>query len=323
MDRSVSFIIPLYNCATSIERCLESIYTLGMSPDDFEIIVVDDGSKDESAAIVRRFAEKHTQVILISQENRGASSARNRGLEYASGKYIWFVDADDKVLPDVNPVELIHKYPDAEIIEFNYIRLSADRQEFRNVIYNADKAISGLEQMRTYNLYLWNKLFKRSVIGDTRFVDGTVNQEDMFFCLQVLVKTHLVQGINLFGYLYDCTSNTSTTRCTNLRQYAKNYQDSVLIQGNIKRMAESITDKDLSDQLMEIDNCCVINHFYIILRWYGYNRLKRAIRDYGSLGLYPLGKCAFRKQNLFRRFANVRWLLLVTGRILSVLKKRS
>lgn len=321
MDRSVSFIIPLYNCATSIQRCLESIYTLGMSPDDFEIIVVDDGSKDESAAIVRRFAEKHTQVILISQENRGASSARNRGLEYASGKYIWFVDADDKVLPDVNPVELIHKYPDAEIIEFNYIRLSADRQEFRNVIYNADKAITGLEQMRTYSLYLWNKLFRRTIIGDVRFVDGTVNQEDMFFCLQTLVKTKLVQGIDRFGYLYDCTNSASTTRCTSLRHYAKNYQDSVLIQGNIKRMAEGITDKTVRAQLMEIDNLCVINHFYIIFRWYGYNRLKRAIKDYGALGLYPLGKCASKKQNLFRRFANVKWLLLFAGYILSVLKK--
>ena len=64
--------------------------------------------------------------------------------------------------------------------------------------------------------------------------------EDMFFCLQVLVKTRYVQGVNLFGYLYDCTSSTSTTRCTSLRHYVKNYQDSVLIQGSIKRMADSI-----------------------------------------------------------------------------------
>lgn len=317
----LSFIIPLYNCASSIERCLSSICSLDMPSDSYEIIVVDDGSKDDGAQVVQRIATAHPQVRLVSQPNRGTSSARNRGLELARGKYIWFVDADDKVLPYVKPTELISQYPDAEVIGFNYISLTADGQKEKNVIYDSDKELTGLEQMKTYNLYLWNKLFRRSVIGDVRFVDGTVNQEDMFFCLQVLVKTHRVQGVHQFWYLYDCTSSTSTTRCTNLRHYVKNYQDSVLIQGSIKRMADSIGDSQLRHQMMEIDNCCVINHFYIIFRWYGYNRLKRAVKDYSALGLYPLGKCAFRKQNMFRAFANCKWLLLAVRRVLSFLGK--
>jgi len=314
----ISFIIPLYNCASTIERCLTSIFSLSMPPGSYEIIVVDDGSKDDGPKVVQRIATGHRQVRLVSQPNRGASSARNRGLELARGEYVWFVDADDKVLPDVQSIELINQYPDAEIIAFNYIRLAADGKEEKNVIYDADKALTGLEQMKTYNLYLWNKLFRRSVIGDVRFVDGTVNQEDMFFCLQVLVKTRYVQGVNLFGYLYDCTSSTSTTRCTSLRHYVKNYQDSVLIQGSIKRMADSIEDGQLRHQLMEIDNLCVINHFYIILRWYGYNRLKKAIKDYGNLGLYPLGKCGDARKNLFRRFANNKTLLLLVSRIVNL-----
>lgn len=295
-----------------------SICSLDMPSDSYEIIVVDDGSKDDGAQVVQRIATAHPQVRLVSQPNRGASSARNRGLELARGKYIWFVDADDKVLPYVKPTELISQYPDAEVIGFNYIRLTADGQEEKNVIYDSKRKLTGMEQMKTYNLYLWNKLFRRSVIGDTRFVDGTVNQEDMFFCLQVLVKTHRVQGVNQFGYLYDCTSSTSTTRCTSLRHYVKNYQDSVLIQGSIKRMAEGIDDKKLRDQLMEIDNLCVINHFYIILRWYGYNRLKRAIKDYGALGLYPLGKCGDARKNFFRRFANNKSLLLFVSKIINI-----
>lgn len=314
----ISFIIPLYNCASTIERCLTSIFSLSMPPGSYEIIVVDDGSKDDGPKVVQRIATGHRQVRLVSQPNRGASSARNRGLELARGEYVWFVDADDKVLPDVQSIELINQYPDAEIIAFNYIRLAADGKEEKNVIYDADKALTGLEQMKTYNLYLWNKLFRRSVIGDVRFVDGTVNQEDMFFCLQVLVKTRYVQGVNLFGYLYDCTSSTSTTRCTSLRHYVKNYQDSVLIQGSIKRMADSIEDGQLRHQLMEIDNLCVINHFYIILRWYGYNRLKKAIKDYGNLGLYPLGKCGDARKNLFRWFANNKTLLLLVSRIINL-----
>lgn len=313
----VSFIIPLYNGAASIKRCLSSICSLEMTSDDFEIIVVDDGSKDDGATIVRQFANHYPQIRVVGQENRGASSARNRGLELARGEYIWFVDADDKVLPDVQPVELINQYPDAEIIAFNYIRLAADGQEEKNVIYDVDKALTGLEQMKTYNLYLWNKLFRRSVIGDVRFVDGTVNQEDMFFCLQVLVKTRHVQGISKFGYLYDCKNSTSTTRSTNLRHYVKNYQDSVVIQGKIKKMADKLTDCKMKSQLMEIDNFNVINHFYVVFRWYGYNRLKKAIKDYSALGLYPLGRCAFRRQNIFRGFANHKRLLLALCKIIN------
>lgn len=313
----VSFIIPLYNGAASIKRCLSSICSLEMTSDDFEIIVVDDGSEDDGATIVRQFANHYPQIRVVGQENRGASSARNRGLELARGEYIWFVDADDKVLPDVQPVEWINQYPDAEIIAFNYIRLAADGQEEKNVIYDVDKALTGLEQMKTYNLYLWNKLFRRSVIGDVRFVDGTVNQEDMFFCLQVLVKTHHVQGISKFGYLYDCKNSTSTTRSTNLRHYVKNYQDSVVIQGKIKKMADKLTDCKMKSQLMEIDNFNVINHFYVVFRWYGYNRLKKAIKDYSALGLYPLGRCAFRRQNIFRSFANHKRLLLALCKIIN------
>lgn len=313
----ISFIIPLYNCASTIERCLTSIFSLSMPPGSYEIIVVDDGSKDDGPKVVQRIATGHRQVRLVSQPNRGASSARNRGLELARGEYVWFVDADDKVLPDVQSIELINQYPDAEIIAFNYIRLAADGKEEKNVIYDADKALTGLEQMKTYNLYLWNKLFRRSVIGDVRFVDGTVNQEDMFFCLQVLVKTRHVQGISKFGYLYDCKNSTSTTRSTNLRHYVKNYQDSVVIQGKIKKMADKLTDCKMKSQLMEIDNFNVINHFYVVFRWYGYNRLKKAIKDYSALGLYPLGRCAFRRQNIFRGFANHKRLLLALCKIIN------
>ena len=313
----LSFIIPLYNGATSIGRCLDSILGIGMSPNDFEVVVINDGSKDESACVVEKYVEEYPQIKLFNQPNRGASAARNFGLDVAKGDFIWFVDADDKVLLDMDPISLIHQYQDAELIVFNYIRQDSSKKE-KIIIFNENKQLTGLEMMKTYNLYLWNKLFRRSTIGEVRFVDGTVNQEDMFFCLQVLVKTKNVQGINLTGYLYDCTTNTSTTRSSGLRHYVKNYQDSVLIQGSIKRMADAMTDKRIKAQLMEIDNLCVINHFYIILRWYGYNRLKKAIKDYGNLGLYPLGKCGDARKNLFRRFANNKTFLLLVSRIINL-----
>ena len=119
----LSFIIPLYNCATSIGHCLESIFALDIAADDFEVIVVDDGSKDNGDAIVRRIAEEHPQVRLVSQPNRGASSARNHGLELA-----------EQILSSLKPMELIHQHHDADIIGFNFIRLTSDGQQEMNVI---------------------------------------------------------------------------------------------------------------------------------------------------------------------------------------------
>ena len=79
-----------------------SICSLHLPADSYEIIVVDDGSKDTGAQVVSTFAEQHRQVRLLSQENREYSAARNHGLDVARGEYVWFVDADDMVLPVCN-----------------------------------------------------------------------------------------------------------------------------------------------------------------------------------------------------------------------------
>lgn len=94
----ISTIIPLYNAEKYIARCLDSILAQDMDAGKLEIIVVDDGSTDGGAAIVDRYATKHSDIRLIKQANGGVSSARNRGLKEASGDYVHFVDADDALI---------------------------------------------------------------------------------------------------------------------------------------------------------------------------------------------------------------------------------
>lgn len=97
----LSIIIPVYNCGKFLEECLNSVFTQDIPQSDYEVICINDGSKDNSQSILEKFAAVHKNLHLISQENKGAAAARNEGLKKAVGDYIWFVDADDLICENI------------------------------------------------------------------------------------------------------------------------------------------------------------------------------------------------------------------------------
>lgn len=101
---SISVIVPVYNAAQYLPRCLDSVME---QSGNFEVIVVNDGSTDNSLDIMRKYAEKYSNIHIVNQENKGVSAARNTGLNQAENKYITFVDADDWLEP--NAFELVEK----------------------------------------------------------------------------------------------------------------------------------------------------------------------------------------------------------------------
>ena len=99
-DILISIIIPVYNLEKYIAETINSCLMQDIPYDEYEIICVDDGSKDKSAEIIREFQSRYPNIILHSQTNSGVSAARNKGLEIASGRYVWFLDGDDMMLPN-------------------------------------------------------------------------------------------------------------------------------------------------------------------------------------------------------------------------------
>ena len=91
----LSIIIPIYNVEQFIAQCIESIYSQHFPLERFEVIAVNDGTPDHSMDIVKRFAAKYSNLQIINQENKGLSVARNTGMQYAKGDYVWFIDSDD------------------------------------------------------------------------------------------------------------------------------------------------------------------------------------------------------------------------------------
>src|SRR5690606_37919251 len=114
-----SIVVPIYNVEMYIAKCLQSAIHNGMDSDDFEIIVIDDESRDNSVAIVEEFKNVHTTIKLFSQKNKGLGGARNTGIDNASGNYILFLDSDDLLLP--NTIKQIIRMAienDLDILEF-------------------------------------------------------------------------------------------------------------------------------------------------------------------------------------------------------------
>lgn len=160
----VSVIVPFYNVEGYIEKCLETL--VNQTLDDIEIILVNDGSKDRSIDIVKRFLQQYPKKITyLEKENGGLSDARNYAIPYAKGEYIAFLDSDDYVEKDMykSMYELARK-ENSDMVECNfYWEYQNKRKEDIGKIYHRKK-----EMMEKVRVVAWNKLIKREILEKTQ-----------------------------------------------------------------------------------------------------------------------------------------------------------
>lgn len=191
----VSVIIPIYNTAASIERCVNSL--LRITSENLELILIDDGSQDNSLAICRSLAQEDSRIIVLSQLNEGASSARNRGLEIARGEYVMFVDSDDWIEPDMigRMVNVIRDNPEVQIVQ---TRVPADmKNQVGNQFLGGNEAIRCLLEGSWWGPYC--KLIRRELIGDIRFPERTIS-EDYLFNYLLFNKANYIQYLDICYY---------------------------------------------------------------------------------------------------------------------------
>lgn len=314
----LSFIIPLYNCQSFIRNCLDSIYnTINLNKENFEVIVVDDGSTDDSYIICKEYENTFSNFRLATQKNAGASAARNKGLEISKGKWVWFVDGDDKISSEATNLinELNTDFSEnIDLICFNYY-VENERSIDKNENFHQSKEYDGVGYLSLHHrLYLWDKIFKRSAIGNIRFLNGTKNIEDMLFCLETIVDMDKIFCKNLYGYTYNNLNINSTSRCRNNRNLIKLSQDSFTIHTALNQYLET-KDGDKRKILSEIENFSIIGHLYSLIRFYSLNSLRRGINKYRSQGLFPLRFTYNRKANLFVLLINCETVVLLIKRI--------
>ena len=210
MNKKVSIVVPIYNVENYLDKCINSIVNQTYS--DLEIILVDDGSKDGSPVICDDWKEKDSRVIVIHKENGGLSSARNAGLDVATGEYIMFEDSDDWLEIDIveKCVERIEK-DDSDMVIFGYKKVDEEGKElgsftFGNDTYSREELSEQLHQ-RILEMsfgYAWNKLYRLSVIKESGVKnDGSIiDREDLYFNLCLFKSLEKISFLNRVGYYY-------------------------------------------------------------------------------------------------------------------------
>ncbi len=220
----VSIIVPVYNVSVFLTRCLNSI--VDQSYTDIEIILVDDGSTDGSSAICDEWAEKDSRIKVIHKQNGGLSSARNAGLEVASGEYVVFVDGDDFV--DAAYIEKLldaARGSNADIAMCNYRFVDESGKEIANdnyTHYSRQDAFDSYEALRlfedksyrTFFDVVWNKIFKRKLFDDVRFPEGINVVEDIAVMPILYHKAEKVCVVDdaLYNYVYRAESLSHAKR---------------------------------------------------------------------------------------------------------------
>ena len=214
----ISVIVPAYNTGKLLKKCVDSIACQDYPKDLLEIIVVDDGSTDETGDIADNLSQEYSNVKVIHQTNSGSSGARNHGIESAGGEYIGFVDSDDYVDPRMYGalVDAALNF-DADMVQISRDEIAENGERLPDVVIPPDEitTVSPAEHLRTLLMHTGDasfctKLVKRSLLSqDLRFPVGELN-EDFHLMIRVLERINkLVILPNQYYHVFYRTGSNS------------------------------------------------------------------------------------------------------------------
>ncbi len=222
MNPLISVIVPIYKVEDYLCRCIDSI--LHQTYSNIEIILVNDGSPDNCPAICNEYAVKDNRIKVVHKENGGLSDARNAGMREATGEYISFVDSDDYISSDYLETLLNTIIAEnSDIVECGVVKFYEDNNfdkysDNLNVInFSTADGLSSLIEENHFHQHVWNKLYKASLVLDTPFVVGKLN-EDEFWTYQVFGQAKKVTKINKTMYYYFQRNNSIMGNSYNLRR---------------------------------------------------------------------------------------------------------
>ena len=230
----ISIIVPVYKTEKYLHRCLDSI--VAQTYTDWECILVDDGSPDNSGMICDEYAEMDSRFRVFHQENKGVSAARNKGLDEANGEWIGFVDSDDWISQDYFHID----YLQSDIIQ----KRVASRKNFNQKVLKKEQYLFFFVNQRTN--FIYDKIINRKIIENQRFDASVKVGEDFLFLLALTPKISVYSFSNKGQYFYNMENSTSAmhsiedaekrmkiieSNIHNVKKYAKEplyFQDSII-----------------------------------------------------------------------------------------------
>ena len=224
MNPTVSIIVPVYNAEATISRCIESIITQEYT--NFELLLVDDGSRDASGSICDQYADKDSRIRVMHKENTGVSDSRNQALDQARGTYIQFLDSDDWITPNATRLFVdtaTHYHCDLVIADF--YRVVGERVSVKGDI--EDDCVMTQEEFASHMVenpadfyygVLWNKLFRRDIIEKYHLrMDTNISWcEDFMFNLEYIRHAEIFYALQIPIYYYVKTKGSLASQGMNI-----------------------------------------------------------------------------------------------------------
>ena len=321
----LSIIIPMYNAEKYIGICLDSILDSNLLKEEYEIVIVNDGSQDKSPEIAQDYASRYSNVTYLTQENQGQSTARNYGIKTCQGEYVWCVDADDKVISEQLPkiIEALDEYKNLDILAIQLQNVTEEGQyldvECSQPTLEHNKVLSGVEAVLLgYNpSSICALITKKQLFIDNNifFVKGITHQ-DVELTYRLMPCAANVVFSDIIPYLYIYHPN-STSKSMVPEKKIKYIKDDIYIINSFRRLALSF--KDINPQLYRV----IFNRSQNVLFGLVYSLYKKK-KEWGKLGinsviidelkkeqLYPMkGEFDSLKKSLFvRLFLNIPCLI--------------
>ena len=249
----LSIIIPMYNAEKYIGICLDSILDSNLLKEEYEIVIVNDGSQDKSPEIAQDYAARYSNVTYLTQENQGQSTARNYGIKTCQGEYVWCVDADDKLISAQLPklIDALDEYENLDILavqlqnvteEGKYLDIECTQPlvEHNRIISGVEAVISGYIPSSICALIVRRELF---VENDIFFVKGITHQ-DVELTYRLMPHAKFVMFSDIIPYLYIYHPN-STSKSLIPEKKIKYIKDDIYIIKSFQKLALSYKQDNL------------------------------------------------------------------------------
>lgn len=217
MNKLISVIVPAYNAGKYLERCLKSISAQTHS--ELDIIVINDGSTDDSVVISKQLAAEDSRIVVVHQQNQGVSAARNRGIDLAKGDYIGFVDADDEIYPEMYATLLddIERYG-ADVSHCGFEMVTPKQTKLFNgtgqvVVQPSVEALDALLKGFLFEPSSCTKLYRREVLATVRYNIKIKFNEDLLFNAETFKRARRIvfHDLPLYRYILNTSSASRST----------------------------------------------------------------------------------------------------------------
>lgn len=320
MMKQLSIIVPVYNAERWLRRCVDSLLNQNLPREDYEIILVNDGSADGSALICDEYAAAYSGLVrVIHQPNGGVSMARNAGLDTAVGEYVMFVDSDDYIEPNCLHRIVTHAHSsNAEVLFYKHKVVTEQSERIDNSVPTGIT----VKDFCTGEYYMlnngdtgsiWRSLYSRDVIESIklRFYPNITHQDVLFnFQIMPFVERIAFCDVLVYDYIYE---GESLTRTKSVEKIKYNIYNDFVVTAEIKNYVSKLSLAKLQDFYEKHANSLLVGLFYLLFmnkQPWGRDFCNECFELCIERGVYPIkGRTKSWKTTMVIPLINCRWLI--------------